>query len=264
MKGQSHKFAAFDSFWAVSWHFKLLLLLLLFLPVITERPYNHEDIVAVIGEVLSNPLVNGVVSIRVIAKIILAVACTVCLIYKDGRIILLYYAAAGCAVAIFQNMAQTQYGFTILPGNMAVQLVVAVYCLFFALKDGITRANAVNRNAVWVVPLMIFAFLMPYQIRDGIIVPSLRGVFTNESAVTYCMIAPVVLGMLLLVSNHALPVIHAISFVAFLFALLNMMTHFVFASHNWWMGVLHLPLLFISAYGMVISRNRQGDRRRGN
>ena len=56
---------------------------------------------------------------------------------------------------------------------------------------------------------------MPYNIKNNTIVPSISTIFTNEAGVTYCMITPVIL------------------------------------------GILHLPLLIISIYGLRISKMKK-------
>ena len=104
---------------------------------------------------------------------------------------------------------------------------------------------------------MALAFLMPYTIKNNIIVPSISTIFINEAGVTYCMITPVIIGMLILFSkNINKATINAISFVGLSFGIFNMMTWFGFNIENWWMGILHLPLLIISIYGLRISKKQ--------
>ena len=110
-----------------------------------------------------------------------------------------------------------------------------------------------------VIP-MFLAFLMPYSINSmGIVYPSLTAsVFFNESGVTYCMITPLLIGILLLFSKGVhKPTFSVISYVGFIFGLLNMMTWFVLQIDNWWMGVLHLPLVIISLYGLLVAHKEK-------
>lgn len=107
--------------------------------------------------------------------------------------------------------------------------------------------------------LMILAFLMPYIIENNKIMPSISTIFTNEAGVTYCMITPVIIGMLILFSkNIDKATINIISFVGLSFGIFNMMTWFGFNIKDWWMGILHLPLLIISIYGLRISKIKKG------
>jgi len=103
-----------------------------------------------------------------------------------------------------------------------------------------------NKKAIWIIPLMILAFLMPYIIENSKIIPSISTIFTNEAGVTYCMITPVIIGMLILFSkNIDKATINIISFVGLSFGIFNMMTWLGFNIKDWWMGILHLPLLII-------------------
>lgn len=241
--------------------FKVALTLAMFLPACTQAPFDSRYTVNVIAEVLQNPCVAQVGWALPLAKAaLLAAAVAPLLARRRGvRLTLGYYAAILAVVAVFQNMGTTQYGFTFLPGNMVAQLVVAGVVVANLVRG---RSQAVpgeqskpDRRSLWVVPLMALAFLMPYAMRDGVIVPSLAGALTNEAGVTYCMITPVVVGTLVLFRDqvHA-PTLHAISYLGLCFGILNMMTWFGFQPQNWWMGVCHLPLLVISMYGLRVSR----------
>ena len=71
------------------------------------------------------------------------------------------------------------------------------------------------------------------------------------------MITPVIIGICILFNKKIYkPTLYIISFVGFIFGLLNMMTWFGFNIQNWCMGVLHLPLLILSIYGLIISKNK--------
>ena len=95
--------------------------------------------------------------------------------------------------------------------------------------------------------------------KKGIVKPAFTfGIFLNEAGVTYCMITPVVLGIMIIFSKGIYkPLLSFISYVGFVFGLLNMMTWFAMQNQNWWMGVIHLPLLILSFYGLVISRKEK-------
>lgn len=76
---------------------------------------------------------------------------------------------------------------------------------------------------------MLVAFLMPYSIDTyGVVRPSFMiSVLWNESGLTYCMITPIIIGVMLIYSKGIYkPVMSVISYVGFLFGLLNMMTWF--------------------------------------
>jgi hypothetical protein len=115
--------------------------------------------------------------------------------------------------------------------------------------------HTLNKKRLWIVPLMLLAFFMPYSINEmGNIYPHISlNVFYNEAGVTYCMITPIIIGILLLYSKGVdKAVLSVISYVGLIFGLLNVVVWFVINSDSWWMGVLHLPLLIIAFYGLII------------
>ena len=240
------------------WWFKVIIVLVMFLPAYTQVPLDSRYTINVIAQVLMSPYVARIAWVLPIAKLaLLAAAVAPAFARRHGaRIVLGYYAAILVLVAIFQDLAHTQYGFTFLPGSSLAQLVVAALVVGDVARDkSQTAPEDFDRGSVWVIPLMVLALLMPYAIKYGIIVPSLQGVLANEAGVTYCMITPVVVGTLILFRRqvHA-PTLHAISYLGFCFGILTMLTWFVFEPQSWWMGVCHLPLLVISFYGMRVSR----------
>ena len=107
---------------------------------------------------------------------------------------------------------------------------------------------------------MLLAFLMPYAV-DGANVaqPALTWrVLDNEAGVTYCMITPVAIGLLLLYPKGVnMETLSVVSYIGFLFGLLNMLTWFILRNESWWMGVLHLPLFIIAFYGLVVAYQKK-------
>jgi hypothetical protein len=53
------------------------------------------------------------------------------------------------------------------------------------------------------------------------------------------------------------PTLSMVSYVGLLFGLLNMVTWFGVQNQNWWMGVLHLPLLIFSGYGLLVAKGEK-------
>lgn len=246
------------SFWD-SILFKIILIVLLFLPSYTQIAYDPSKTTEVVASVLSNPLVYSIKWILPIAKVLLLVIAILPFIYSKyiQKYILGYYSFILIIIGLFQNMANTQaYGFTWLIGNTLIQYVVLVFCLvdLFKNKSKIHKNNLI-KSRIWVLIPMLLAILMPYSVNVGnIIKPSFTlAVLLNESGLTYCMITPVIIGIFLLFSKEIYkPTFSIISYVGLLFGILNMFTWFGFQVHNWWMGVLHLPLLILSFYGLIV------------
>jgi hypothetical protein len=233
----------------------------MFIPVITEIKYDSANTPKVIAQVLMNPFVVQIKWILPVTKIILlAVIVAVLLLKKNSeKIILSYYAIILVVLGVLQNAANTKYGFSLIVGNLIVQFVVCTFVCYDLVKgkSQIHRSDFEKRYCL-LIPFMLLAFLLPYTMKNGLVAPSLIGVLTNEAGVTYCMVTPVVTGMLLLFGKQIhKPTLNAISFVGFAFGLINMITWFVMDIPNWWMGICHIPLLVISFVGLLNSKNKK-------
>jgi len=244
--------------------FKIALTVIFFIPAYAQVSYDPAEIGNIIAAVLSNPLIVQAEWLLPIFKLLLlsAVVMSIMDMKYSNKITMGYYAFILLIVGMFQNMANTEeYGFVILIGNILVQFVVLAFFIHDIVK-GKTVIDKVNLNVkrLWIVPLMLFAFLMPYSIDSlGNIYPSFSlSVLYNEAGVTYCMITPIVIGLLLLYSKGVdKATLSVVSYVGFIFGLMNMVTWFAMNNDNWWMGVLHLPLLVIAFYGLVIANKEK-------
>jgi len=237
---------------------KIVLTIVLFIPAYAQVAYDPAATTDVIAAVMSNPFVIQVSWLLPIFKLLLlaVVILSIVNIKTSKNILIVYYAFILLVVGIFQNMANTEeYGFVILLGNILVQFIVLAFLIYDIIKSKTKIDNkSLNTKRLWIIPLMLLAFLMPYAINsDGNIYLSFSfSILFNEAGVTYCMITPVVIGLLLLYSKGVdKATLSVISYVGFAFGLLNMMTWFIMNSADWWMGVLHLPLLIIAFYGLI-------------
>ena len=113
----------------------------------------------------------------------------------------------------------------------------------------------------WNVLLFILAFIafwMPTL--DGKMYFSVKDLIMNESGLTYCMVTPIIISILLLYYPHINKItLRVTSFVGFLFGVLNMITWFILNASFWWMGIIHIPLLIISCVGVVLSKKHAND-----
>jgi len=243
---------------------KIVMTILFFIPAYAQVPYDHSEIPDIIAYVLADPLVVQATWLLPVFKLLLLMAVVLPLIAParmrfSGRIAMGYYTFILLVVGVFQNMATTSaYGFVFLTGNALVQFIVLGFCAYDCFK-GKTIIDKKNKNAnrIWVIPLMLLAFLMPYS-ADCMcnIYPAMTlSVLYNEAGVTYCMITPVIIGVMLLYSKGVdKATLSVMSYAGLMFGVMNMITWFGLNQNGWWMGVLHLPLLVISLYGLVVAR----------
>lgn len=174
------------------------------------------------------------------------------------RWILGYYALILVPESIFQSIGTTDYGLSMIVGNTLIMLVVVIFVLMDLFKhQTVLTAQVREAHYFWVIPLMILAILIPYQIKGDQIVPSLSRQFINEAGVAYCFITPVIEGILIMHHRKVYkPTLHLVSFVGVIFAFWNMLTWFGLNLANWWMGVLHFPLLILSIMGLKLSSKK--------
>lgn len=242
--------------------FRILLAACFAIPAIVESPYDPAETASLVRAVLQDPYAVSVPALLPLAKLALVVAAALPFlgVRWSARILLGYYAGILLVVGFLQNMADTdQFGHAWLIGNTLVQMVVAAWCLIdiVAGRTRFERANLRPRR-LWLLAPMALALLMPYQIRAGQIVPSLGAVLWNEAGLTYCMITPVVLGVLLIFPDGTdRRTLSVASFVGLIFGLVNLAVWFVLNPQDWWMGVLHIPLAVIASYGLIEARYRR-------
>ena len=211
---------------------------------------DSRQIPELIQSVLTRPWSESVPALLPIAKLaLLAVA----IIGSFGigpypRVTLGYYAVILAILAIFQNTATLPGGVAIILGNMVAQLCVAVVCLL-GLRHTVAAAP-LRRERLWLLPLMLWAWLCPFVTDAGVIVPGgWTDVLRNGAGLTYCMVTPVIAGTMALRSGAYQRTTRAIiGWLATIFGLLNIITWFVLNPQSWWMGVLHVPLMIIAAF----------------
>lgn len=244
--------------------FKIILTLLVFIPAYSQIPYEQIDTTSVIASVLANPLIASISWLLPVFKLLLLCVSITPFVFreKSEKVVFGYYAVILVIVGVFQNMAQTEaYGFVWLLGNSLIEFAVLGFCIYDLIKGkSKIQKQSFNRRRYWIIPLMLLAYLMPYAISDaGAAIPAFTlHVLYNESGVTYCMITPVIIGVLLLFSKEIhKPTLSVVSYAGLIFGLLNVVTWFGVQRESWWMGILHLPLVVIALYGLIIAHKER-------
>ena len=157
-------------------------------------------------------------------------------------------------------------------------IYVAIICLFFALYHGIGKTEkyglVIHRNnfsnrkqpfwKYWIVPLVLFAFWCPANMQTRM--PDFNPIYLFTQGLAFCLMAPLYIGMLTIYYPFINLVTLRITSIAGLgAALLNMYLQFIiYPDVLWWFGVLHLPLLVISLYGLMLSLKKPAIRHGAN
>ncbi|HAW71053.1 MAG TPA: hypothetical protein DCY84_10760 [Firmicutes bacterium] len=240
------------------WWFYLIIALLTFLPAYTAKPYDSRESAGVVIAVLSNAMVYSWKALLPVFKILPLLIFGMLAVWKDKatRVFYCYGALVFLITGLFENMAITsEYGFAALIGNMVICLIIAAAWLW----EAITKHSDFNRvqpsfSRLWVMPLAFMAFWYPVNMDTLQPDFGLHYLITSEAGLTFCMMLPVYLSvMLLFFPDVNLVTLRISSFAGVLIGLLSMMQFFVFNKGMEWMGILHLPLLIISSYAFVLS-----------
>ncbi len=246
------------------WWFYVILLILFFIPSYASNDYSPEETSKLVQAVLSNPILYRYDSLFIIFKI-LPLTLIVLFVYKPkigSRIFSFYVSMLMFIVGLFQHMSHTEdYGFTVLIGNLVLVCIVGLVWLweFIVQKNNFELQN-IKRWKLFLIPFSILAYWYPVSsdIRPNFVIQAL---FTNEAGLTYCMITPTILTILILYFPRVnLIVLRITSFTAFIFAIMNMITWFGINLDMWWMGVVHIPLLITSITGLFLSKIKKSKK----
>ena len=178
---------------------------------------------------------------------------------KVGRLFAIYVGITYVLFAIGQSVAITEkYGVSICTINVVMFLIVAA---FWAWEVVVLQGDYTLRKLpvwrYWVVPLAVLAFWAPSGRGGG---PGFNPVllFTNGAGLAFCMMTPVYVGLLTLYWPKVnMPTLRVTSLVGFIIGLYNLYANFgINPARRWWNGVLHIPLLVISIYGLILSLKR--------
>jgi hypothetical protein len=241
------------------WWFYLIILLLFFIiPSYTQKWASYQETQNVIKEVLTNPLIYSFTSLFWVSKALFMLL--VLLIIFQGKrmprafatIIAVFYTG----IAIFQNTAQTStYGLAIISGNVLLMLIVAASWIIEAINPKSDFAPVkVPPSKLWVLPLAALAFWFPVDASGSSPQFTLANLVSNGSMLTYCMITPVVLAILILFHPRVnQTTMRVTSYVGIMFGVTNEVEWFVLNPSMWWMGIMHIPLITISIYAFAIT-----------
>ncbi len=263
-KGPSARFtklqARLDSL-TRKWWVYLLLAGIFFLPAYASNGYDPRRTVDLIGEVLSQPLINALPVLMPIAKVVPLVLLVGLLAYgnKARRAFNVYAALLYLVLAVFQTTAVTPtFGFVILLGNMVMVLIVALSWVWEVIaerNDFEPRRRSLARW--WFAPLALLALMEPVDTASMSPDLSPLRLITNEAGLTFCLMTPLVLGMMtVFYPGVNLTVLRLTSFAGILLGVANLIVWFGVESWGWLMGVLHIPLVAISVYGFVLGQAR--------
>jgi hypothetical protein len=241
------------------WWFYLIIVLLFFMiPSYTQKGASYQESQNIIKEVLTNPLIYSFTPLFWISKaaFVLLVLLLIFQGEKMPRILASIIAVFYFGIAVFQNTAQTNsFGFAMLSGNVVLMLVVAISWIVEAINPKSDFSSVrVPLWKWWVLPLAVLAFWFPTDASGTTPQFTLTNLVSNGSMLTFCMMTPVVLGILTIFYPRVnIITMRVTSFVGTMFGVTNEVEWFILNPSMWWMGILHIPLITISLYAFAIT-----------
>lgn len=234
-----------------------LLIIISFLPVVTQVPLdprNTQDVIQNILMVSINPYQawGWVFHVATLGLVFL-------IAFKPniaGRVLALYMGVNYLVIGALQTSAFTKkYGFALQTGLLVVCVLLSLIWLVVAYQD---RLKASFKDVpAWrylLVFLALLVFWSPFRAEGMVILPDFSPLKLLTDAgygMTYCFTTPVFLFLLILfyanVDGFAFRVT---AFNGLIYGLVNLIWWFNPATL--WMGVLHLPLLLLSILALLM------------
>jgi len=233
------------------------LFLCVFLPTYVSVPFEQQDMMLVIRDVFLQTSVAYLwLSPAVHVATILLIIAIFLYGRRTSRIADVFFGVLFLFVAFSNHIAITEnYGLVVITGNVVQIVVVGLLWLWDAWKP---RNEFVFQRLplwrYWVIPFAILAFWSPI---NADLSPNLSPLLflTSSFGVMFCPTTPMVIALVTLIypraNNYVLGVT---SFVGFIIGVFNAISLMIMPGYSVWNFVLHLPLIFISFYGLLITK----------
>jgi hypothetical protein len=245
------------------WWFFLLFFLIQFIPPYASKGYKFpEEWGNVIMHALRYAVINSYSSLYPVFKIIPIILIFGVIVFRNkvGRLFAIYVSISYVLFAFGQSIAVTEkYGVSICTINVVMLFIIAAFWAWEAMvvENNFTLAKQPIWK-YWVVPLALLAFWYPLNPQTGKPDFNFVYLFANGAGLAFCTMTPVYVGLLTLYRPKVnIATLRVTSLVGLIIGLYNMNLNFIVRpSILWWNGVLHIPLLAISTYGLIISLKR--------
>ncbi|UCF44053.1 MAG: hypothetical protein JSV99_03805 [Planctomycetota bacterium] len=249
------------------WFFLVFVLLQFTVPPYASKGYEFPDewsdvAMQAIGNCINLSYSKAYPGIKPVFKIIPIVLIISVIIFRNkvARLFSIYVAISYVIFAFGQGIGVTEkYGLAVSTVTLIMFLIVAAFWVWevVALKNDFNpRKQPIWKY--WVFPLALLAFWYPLNPQTGGPDFKLAYIFGNIAGLAFCTMTPLYIGLLTLYYPKInIVTLRITSLVGVSTGIANMFINFlVNPSIRWWNGVLHIPLLTISIYGLIISLKR--------
>jgi hypothetical protein len=172
------------------------------------------------------------------------------------RIFAIYAALTYLLAAVLQNISvSTQYGLGIASTSFTLTLLTAAAWTWEAIftQNDFSQRPPMRRLAI-LLPVSLLALWFPVNEVDRLPDFHLSHFISSSSSLTFCMMTTAFLAVLLAYFPGVNPVtLRITSLTGLLIGIGNLWLEFIFLPGMWWVGMLHIPLVVLSALGLYIS-----------
>jgi len=213
----------------------------------------------IIGYILGHSVMSSIDFLYPVFKVI-PLLLVLSIVLLDNRVARWFNVYTGTSYVLFaflQSIAITEeYGLSIITNNLIMFLIVAAFWFW----EASTQRNdfTPQKQPIWKYWVIPFAFLAFWYPANPItLMPDFNPVYllTNGAGLAFCMMTPVYLAILTLYYPRInIPTLRVTSIAGTIIGFYNILVNFFMVpSILWWNGLLHIPLITISVYGLMLS-----------
>lgn len=239
------------------WWFFLAFLLLQLLPPYASKGYGLFEWPTVNMHIVTHALKLRCAALYPVFKVIPILLVVSVLLFRN-KVVKLFGVYTGVSYVLFAFLnsisVTEEYGLGICTANLAMFLFIAALWFWEVVvgkNDFTARKEPVWKY--WVVPVALVAFWQPVD--SATLMPDFNPLYflTSGAGLAFCLMTPVYLALLTIYHPRVnLAVLRVTSLAGVIIGLGNMGLPILIPTY-WWVGVLHIPLLTISGYGLVLS-----------
>lgn len=237
------------------WFYALIFFLTFMLPTIAEISFDPATTSIVISEVLQYSLrpyepyawIFHVLTILVVALLIKSPE-------KGIKVMYFYFGINFALIAFMQNIANTPtYGRTIVLGNMFLSLLLSAMMIWSSFKVKYEKIE-IPKWKWWAAILAVFSFWSPMTPTGEMDLNPLF-LLTSTYGLAICFTIPVAI-FLISLFHPKIPrgPFRILSVVGLYFGIMNVIGPLTMPGYPIWLVILHLPLLFLSIYGIILEK----------
>jgi len=233
----------------------LVLLVCTFLPTFAAVPFAQQDSALVIRDVFMRTSVAYLWLSPIVH--VVTVALIVALFRygpKISRVADAFFGTLFLFFAFSNHIAVTKnYGLVVLTGNLVPVFIVGLLWMWEVYRP--LNKYVFQRLSAWRYWVLPFVFLAFWSPINAELRPDFNPLLllTSSFGVMYCPTTPLIIAVLTLMYPRVnVFLLRITSFVGLLIGLFNVMSFFIMPGYTLWNLVLHTPLIFISAYGLLV------------